>query len=119
MRALADDDPVQSPRARERLRGHCVIPETVLLETEWVLRSAYHWPNKTIAAAFLAIADLPNVVTRPAALRWAIERYAAGADFADMLHIATSNEAEAFVTFDRRIGKHAGTSPPILIETLR
>lgn len=40
VRFLADDDPAQADMAESRRRDNVVfLPRTVLLETEWVLRS--------------------------------------------------------------------------------
>ncbi|MBV8973235.1 MAG: hypothetical protein JO290_13200 [Sphingomonadaceae bacterium] len=53
----------------------------------------------------LDIATL-TVVEREA-VAWAVTRYAAGADFADMLHLALSGEASRFATFDRDVAPYA------------
>ncbi len=54
-----------------------------------------------------------------AAILWALERYAEGADFADALHLALANEAQAtsFATFDAGVGMIA--APPLRVEMLR
>jgi predicted nucleic-acid-binding protein len=49
-------------------------------------------------------------------VRWAIERFAAGADFADMIHIVAARGAVAFVSFESRLSKLAGTASPMPIE---
>jgi predicted nucleic-acid-binding protein len=90
----------------------------VLVETEWVLRSLYHWDRKAIADVLSELADLPNLTVAPARLRWAIERFAAGADFADMIHLAAAEGLERFVTFDRGVARKAGRDTPLPIETL-
>ncbi len=42
VRLLTHDDPVQSAKADALFKkDHLFIPDTVLLETEWVLRYAY------------------------------------------------------------------------------
>lgn len=46
----------------------------------------------------------------------ALDRYAAGADWADMLHLIDSAGREAFLTFDRRAGTHAGSETTVPIE---
>jgi predicted nucleic-acid-binding protein len=119
VRALVDDDPVQSATARDILRQPCIITVTALLETEWVLRSNYRWPRRKIAAVLTDVIDLPNAAIVPPAMRWAIQRYADGADFADMAHIALSDGAATFATFDRALAKQAGRETPVPIETLR
>ena len=48
VRFLADDDQVQADLAEALMRDNTVfLPRTVLLETEWVLRSRYTLPQKT------------------------------------------------------------------------
>ncbi len=42
VRFLADDDPKQADLAESLMRNNTIfLPNTVLLETEWVLRSRY------------------------------------------------------------------------------
>jgi len=63
------------------------------------------------------VIDLPTMtVDDPGRLQWALGRYAAGADLADMIHIAASAEL-AWPTFDRRAAAGAGADAPISIET--
>ena len=62
VRFLTNDHPEQSLRARALLEGHEVfVALTVLLETEWVLRSAYRLAPERIHAALRAFAGLPQV----------------------------------------------------------
>lgn len=118
MRVLVSDDPHQAAIARETLSGDFMLLPTVLIETEWVLRSSYGWPRERIAMAFAEIADLPSLRDAPARLGWAIARYRDGADFADMIHVAEGSGAARFVTFDRRLAPAAGPDAPCRIETL-
>ena len=58
----------------------------VIVEAEWVLRSAYRWSRERINEAFVALTEFSNiVVSAPNELAWALERPAAGADLADKL----------------------------------
>lgn len=98
-------------------RDFALLP-SVLLETEWVLRSSYKWPRARIGEALAMLIDLPTLREAPLGIGWAIERFASGADFADMLHLAAAGAAEGFVTFDRRLAKAAGQDTPVPIETL-
>ena len=59
---------------------------------------------------------MPHAVSVPDHAGWAIDRLEAGADFADMMHIATAAGATSFATFDRGVEQKAGTAPPISIE---
>ncbi|HUD92055.1 type II toxin-antitoxin system VapC family toxin [Sphingobium sp.] len=118
VRFLTGDDPAQAAVAAERIsRGFVLLP-TVAVETEWVLRSSYDWPRERIEAAFRDVIDLSEAIGFPVGLYWVLDRFAAGADFADMMHLSMAGEAEAFLTFDRRIEKLAGDSPPVAVITL-
>ncbi|TNC61180.1 type II toxin-antitoxin system VapC family toxin [Rubellimicrobium roseum] len=109
VRLLTNDHPEQSPRARALLEGHQVfVSLTVLLETEWVLRSAYGFASERIYAALRAVAGLPQVqVEAPNRLAQALEHAEAGLDFADALHLSASETTETFATFDMRLIKGA------------
>jgi len=119
IRYLTADDPVQTPIATETLRSGFVLPLTVLMESEWVLRSAYRWPRDRIAAALAAMIDLPTALSVPEGSGWALDRFARGADLADMLHVvAATGDASAFATFDTGVAGLAGMDSPVAIETL-
>ena len=80
----------------------------MLLESEWVLRSAYGFGRADIARAFRGFLGLPNVAPEaPAAVASALDAYDSGLDFADALHLAMTPRAKAFFTFDRRLMKAA------------
>jgi predicted nucleic-acid-binding protein len=116
VRALANDDAEQGQTARDIMCLQCMITPTVLLETEWVLRSIYGWQPRNIAAAFSEIIDLPNINIGPTRIEWAIRCYAKGGDFADMLHICLSENADRFATFDKKIAKYVNPEASIKIE---
>ena len=94
------------------------VPATVLLETEWVLRSRYCLPRSTVAAALRMIIDLPHAIDIPPNTGWAIDRLEQGADFADVIHLATVSNASRFATFDQKLAAKAGPATPLPIETL-
>lgn len=102
VRYLTNDDPQQSPRARQLIDTADVwVPTTVLLETEWVLRSIYRHGAAEIAAALRGFASLARVTLENAALvSQALDWLEGGIDFADALHLAAARDCEAFVTFD-------------------
>ena len=95
------------------------IPATVLLETDWVLRSFYGWSRTQRAAGFRLLLDFPNAVDVPKDAGWAVERMEAGADFADMMHVAVAAGASSFATFDKTLERRAGPDSPVAVETLR
>lgn len=112
VRFLIDEDVAQARRAVELFRSSVIfLPETVLLETEWVLRSIYELGRREVAAGFLSVLKLRNVqVERRAVLLGVIEAYAKGFDFADALHYAGAEGMEV-KTFDRKFvnrGKKEG-----------
>ena len=118
IRYLTRDDPVQAPIATEILRAGFLLSATVLIETEWVLRSFYRWPRDRIAEALASLIDLPSADIVPEGADWALARFANGADLADMIHILAGVGASAFATFDDAIAGYAGANSPLPIETL-
>jgi predicted nucleic-acid-binding protein len=79
---------------------------TVLLETEWVLRSVYDFKPMQVAEALTGVAGLPGVRFQDAALTAkALEWLAKGADFADAMHYLASEGCDAFVIFDTRLAR--------------
>ncbi len=109
VRYLTGDHPGQSARARAVIDGEDVfVSTTVLLETEWVLRSVYSFDSTQVCAALRAFAGLPRVsLEDPALVATALDRTAQGLDFADALHLGRAEDRGDFVTFDRRLIKAA------------
>lgn len=104
VRYLTGDHPEQSARARAIMEGQPVfVPVTVALETEWVLRSAYHFKPADVARALRAFGGLPQVTIEDAAtVAAALDLAEQGMDFADALHLGRASGQDAFLTFDRR-----------------
>lgn len=115
VRLLTGDDPGQTKRAAELFRReNILIPKTVLLETEWVLRYGYQLSPPAILAAFQKLLGLPQVTLEDGpGIAEALTRYEAGMDFADALYLASGRAAEAFATFDARLKKRAGTQAKV------
>jgi predicted nucleic-acid-binding protein len=105
VRLIARDHPEQVKAAEDILvAGDVLVLPTVLLETEWVLRARYGVARPEIAARFLAVLGQSGViVASKTAVASAVEAYAQGGDFADLLHFSLAAElgATSFVTFDR------------------
>lgn len=115
VRLLVNDDDVQARRARTLLAaGHDVrLPVTVLLEVEWVLRSAYGYPAPQVMTFLRALMGLPGVSTdNTAAVAAAIAACEQGLDFADALHLALSGDAERLYTFDANLRRRALRAMP-------
>jgi predicted nucleic acid-binding protein len=104
VRYLTGDHPKQSAKARAVVDSKDVfVSTTVVLETEWVLRSVYSYDSEQICAALRAFAGLPRVsLEDPALVATALDRAAHGMDFADALHLGRAEDCDAFVTFDQR-----------------
>jgi predicted nucleic acid-binding protein len=109
VRYLANDDTEQAARAHRLLARHDVIvPLTVLLESEWVLRTVFGFPAADVVRALRGFAGLPRVTVEAAdtaaqALNWAEH----GLDFADALHLAAARPHDGFVTFDKALARTA------------
>ncbi|WP_297974483.1 type II toxin-antitoxin system VapC family toxin, partial [uncultured Amaricoccus sp.] len=109
VRYLTGDHPEQSPRARALIDGAAVfVPVTVLLETEWVLRSVRGGATASVIEALRAFGGLPTVTIEDGdSVAVALDLAAGGMDFADALHLSRTRHCEAFATFDRRLAKVA------------
>lgn len=109
VRYLTGDHPEQAARAREIVDGAPVfVPVTVILETEWVLRSAYGLRPGEVSRALRAFGGLPTVTFDDSdAVAAGLDLADLGMDFADALHLGRSAGCEAFVTFDRRMVRAA------------
>lgn len=119
MRFLARDDSVQTPLADKAIDQDFLLTATVLLEAEWVLRSSYGWSREQRVQGLESLLDLPHAVAFPTYTRWALNRTATGADFADMMHIAGAEGASSFASFEKRLRRLAGPDTPVPVETLR
>lgn len=103
IRLLVDDHPAEGKRARRLFEAHRVlVPESVLLESEWVLRAVYGFSRDEIARALRSLLALPCVVVDDRMLvMQVLDWFDEGFDFADALHYARSADVE-MKTFDRR-----------------
>ena len=118
VRYLTGDDPVQAPKARAAVdAGPVFAGTTVLLESEWVLRSVYGFSAIEVAQALRDFAGLPGVsVENPLLLAEALLRAEQGMDFADALHLGAAAQFEAMLTFDRRFIEVAKDGPVQVME---
>ena len=92
VRLLTGDDPAQLERVRRLFETETIfLPKTVVLETEWVLRSLYGLSSREIVHALSALVALPQVRCEDAAaISAALELVRQKLDFADALHLASS-----------------------------
>ena len=115
------DQPEQAEIAEQLLKSNEVfISRTVLLETEWVLRSRYEIKATQISGFFSALLNQETIVLEndqqiEQALKW----YDLGADFADALHLAVCNTSPMY-TFDKdfcKAARNEGMTPVVKILT--
>ena len=120
VRLIAADDPGQLALARSLFEHESIfIPKTVLLETEWVLRSAYRVAPDVLAAAIRRLLGLSNVTLEGGAtVGRALDWYDSGFDFADALHLASCGPATGFATFDRMLARRARSIRSAPVELL-
>ena len=104
VRLLTQDDDAQYQRSLRLFEKYDIFTaDTVILETEWVLRFAYKFSPVQICAALRNLMGLPNVCVMDAALiQKVLEWHENGLDFADALHLAKSQSCDAFYTFDTK-----------------
>lgn len=104
VRYLTDDHPTQSSRARALIDSQPVfVAATVMLEVEWVLRSAYGLAPLEIARTLRAFSGLPTVeVEDGTVVSSALDLSERGLDFADALHLGKSAHCVGFASFDRK-----------------
>ncbi len=113
-RILLKDGSDQWQLAAQLLQSHrVVIIPTVLLETEWVLRSVAKYSRSRVSQLFQTImASHDFVIVDRDDIERAIAAFEAGMDFADAMHLCLSDEATTFVTFDRDLVRRARRSLP-------
>lgn len=106
----ADDSQaaLQRPAAAAALAARALVPVTVLLELEWLMRGFYQLPPDEFSRVVRALAGIAHItVEHRDAVLAALDGFEQGLDFADALHVACSARAAAFVTFDKRLAKRA------------
>jgi predicted nucleic-acid-binding protein len=109
VRYVTGDEPRQAARARAIIERQTVfVATTVLLETEWVLRSAYGFEPSQVLDALTAFCGLPSISLENAGrIATALSWMRAGLDFADALHLAAAEDCDAFASFDSEFVKRA------------
>jgi len=115
VRLAVNDDETQAEIAVRLLETNQVfIPRTVLLETEWVLRSIYKKTRSAISDFFSNSLNTENLfIENPVEVKNAIEWYNLGADFADAMHLCMCEKSQIH-TFDKdfcKAPKQLGITP--------
>lgn len=106
VRAIVNDDPEDSPRARALLEeaDEVVLTFVALAELDWVLRKQLKWPRASVAAALRGLVEMP----RSRCFRWTVEEglaaLEAGADFADgvIAYDGAWQHGDTYATLDRK-----------------
>lgn len=109
VRLLTKDNEAQYEAAFRLFSSEDIfIADTVILESEWVLRYAYDYSPKDIANALRKLFGLKNVhLSNPQLIVQAIDWHEQGLDFADAFHLATSKQHSKLKTFDEQFIKRA------------
>jgi predicted nucleic-acid-binding protein len=110
---LTHGDDLQWPKAQRLLASGIEIPDTVLLETEWILRAVHRIERRDIGRAFEALRRLDPVTFRDRQrIDEALRLYRLGLDFADAMHaaLATSTTLRTFDKTFVKVAKRANSS---------
>ena len=113
IRLLTRDDEAQYQSALAVFDSEDVfIADTVIQETEWVLRYAYQFSPEEICTALNKLFGLKNVqLSNPSWIAQAVRWHQAGMDFSDALHLAGCQQHEKLYTYDKKfIAKAKGLS---------
>ena len=110
VRLATNDVPSIRTAVVELLERHATrISKTVLLETEWVLRSQYGYKASQFVDFVEYLLGVPALKIEDEELvRWANDAVNAGLDFADALHLSIAAAAdESFYTLDETLFRKA------------
>jgi len=104
VRFLTHDDDKQYKKAFKIFNSNEIfIADTVILETEWVLRFAYEFTPEDICSAFISFFGLKNIhLKNPVFISQAIEWHKTGMDFSDAMHLTQCQQYEKLYTFDKK-----------------
>jgi len=118
VRFLVQDDAAQGEAAARLIRsgvqagGLLFVPVTVLLELEWVLRSAFGFDKASVLQAlFQLLGSFELAFESESATEIALAQYERStADFADCLHVALAGQAaeQPLWTLDKAAAKLDG-----------
>jgi predicted nucleic-acid-binding protein len=118
VRLLIEEDEAHRAIAEAAIFDGGILIATVVQEAVWVWTSRYRLKASDIVPQLLDVLDAPLVrCSDRSAISWALSKFEAGADFADMLHLALSGAADCFTTFDQGIARHADDAV-VRVETL-
>ncbi|MCB1053065.1 MAG: type II toxin-antitoxin system VapC family toxin [Acidobacteria bacterium] len=109
VRLVVRDDEPQFQAAYALFQNESIwIADSVVLETEWVLRYAYAYSRQEIVQTFRRLFGLKQVhLTDSARMHQVLAWHEQGLDVADALHMAASRSAKGFASFDQKLVKRA------------
>jgi predicted nucleic-acid-binding protein len=118
VRFLVDDGSKHVALARRVFAdGQVFVPVSVMLESEWVLRSNFGFKRDQICDAFERVLGVASITIQDDnTVENAVASCRRGLDFADALHLHSSDGCEVFYTFDDlfiRKAKRATSVPPV------
>lgn len=115
VRFLVDDGSKDSTLARHIFAtGQVFVSLSVILETEWVLRSNFGFKRHQICDAFDRVLGLTSVVVQEVnVVEAAVGAAKSGMDFADALHLNSAVDCDAFYTFDKKLVRKASRILPM------
>jgi len=117
VRFLVDDGSDHAALARRVFAEEPVfVPTSVVMETEWVLRSKFGYSPTLICDAFDRLLGFEAVLVQDADLVVdAVDALRVGLDFADALHLLAASDCDRLYTFDsdfiRRSDRMTGSVP--------
>lgn len=122
VRYYVQDEPRQGAIATRIMTNELelFVSRTAMAELEWVLRGYYKLKPTQIHAVLTHLLGLGNVTIEQAnAVETALRYYQQGIDFADALHLASSQHCSMLLTFDdrkfARRAKRLGLKPPVTV----
>lgn len=109
VRFLTQDDAAQYQQAAELFKkADIFIPESVLLETEWVLRFAYGFSPPDVISGLRKLLGLANLhVDDVGKMARVLDWHEQGLDFADAMHLASSDILSELISFDSKFVQRA------------
>jgi predicted nucleic-acid-binding protein len=115
VRFIVDDGSKHIAAARRVFAQEQVfVSLSVMLETEWVLRSNFGFKRVQICDAFDRVLGYEAVTFQERqAIEDAVDACRAGMDFADALHLNAAVKCDVFFTFDKKLVRQAKKDIPI------
>lgn len=105
------DNSEQSRHANALLDNNILfVSKTVILETEWVLRSVYKIEPLVIAGYLQTFLEFPLLEFEDHdVVQLSVDAFRDGMDFADALHLFSAKDCDKFYSFDKNFALAAQT----------